>query len=116
MASSSRTLQTCEQLQQDGPVQPVHRKRLAGIPDRPFQVGDQLPQVCTAAHVAWLMNISLSQVHRLRAAHQLDRFLLERIGQHARFNGQLLQAWAEGSRGVVEEPRRFFGRKTFGGR
>src|SRR4051812_21081154 len=77
------------------------------LPDRPFQVGDVLPAVCTVTVVAWVLGITPSGVQKLRQAGKLREFLLPSLGDRkARFCGRRLQQWASGE----FAPERSFGR------
>lgn len=92
--------------QRDGPKDAAHRRR--------FQIGDAIPGTCTVADVAWVMELSESQVYRLTAAGKLDAFLLASIGGARRYNGRVLKAWSEGTldqthiNGDLRKPRKAF--------
>lgn len=78
-------------------VQPQQRPRAFHVPDRPFHVGDQLPAICTVAHVAWVLGVTPSAVHQLRQRGKLREFLLPSLGDRkARYCGRRLQQWASG--------------------
>ncbi len=96
-----------KQIGQDQRVQSQDRQRCFDIPDRPFQVGDVLPAVCTVAIVAWVLGMSASGVHQLRQRGKLREFLLPSLGdKKARYCGRRLQQWVIGE----FAPERSFGR------
>lgn len=69
------------------------------IPNRPYQVGDSLPAVCSVAHVAWVLGVTVSAIHQLRRKGRLREFLLDSSlfgDRKARYSGRKLQQWASG--------------------
>lgn len=87
------------------------------IPDRPFQVGDVLPAVCGVTVVAWIFDVTPSQVHKWRKAGKLAPFVLQGDFGPARYCGRKLQQWASGDlagsfvNGDLRSPRAF-GRRS----
>ncbi len=98
-----------KQIAQDERGETQARARRFDIPDRPFQLGDVLPAVCTVGVVGWVLGMTASGVHQLRQRGKLREFLLPSLGdKKARYCGRRLAQWAAGE----FAPERSFGRSV----